>query len=382
MKRNKIKLIESVRFLSKEKKCLLMHFLTIFVLIGNLDAQTPQIWPTEISFNYDEGGSSNDAVTIKKNASTSISIPEYIKDSRNESCAYIKSQSNHKIKVKFSSNNSNINYLVKATVISGTGIGNVCEMFVAPCDLNKTLTIDLDGFIPASVGKRTFTWKWEATALPINSPYCPITCTSINTTHTYYTLLSTPQAPMSVPWTDVLEYSCIWASGLSDNINIIGTLTTCLYSQSGLVYDEFQTHYEFVGWPPIKFEFNLTDFLIEWNKADCQDCSMFLSILSSSIGASLYQTRRIDGGFYTKRIIPIGNENETTKSWNFHQIGWLNNVYDPALKLVNTFPVIPININISNPYKTDLYEGGVWSPQDAFVLGQTDPYWNVPTEVK
>jgi len=68
-----------------------------------------------------------------------------------------------------------MNYPVKATVISGTGIGNVCEMFVAPCDLNsKVFTIELQGAIPDSVGKRTFTGKWEATALPINSPYCPV----------------------------------------------------------------------------------------------------------------------------------------------------------------------------------------------------------------
>jgi hypothetical protein len=61
-----------------------------------------------------------------------------------------------------------MNYLVKATVISGTGIGNICEMFVAPCDLNTTVfTIELSGSIPGSVGKRTFTWKWEATALSL-----------------------------------------------------------------------------------------------------------------------------------------------------------------------------------------------------------------------
>ena len=380
MKLRKNRLICVVLLMPLMKKHILLLFISI-ILLSTLSAQTPQIWPVEISFNY-EGGSSNDAVTIIKNASSAISVPEYVKNSRNESCAYIKSQTSHKIKVKFSSNNSNMNYIVKATVISGTGIGNVCEIFVAPCDLNKTLTIDLSGSIPASIGKRTFTWKWEAIALPINSPYCPITCTSANTTHSFYTLLSAPQSPMNTPWSEVLDYSCVWASGLSDNNNIIGALTTYLYSNSGLVYDGYQSHYENVGWPPTKFVFNLTDFLNEWNKADCQDCSMFLSILSSSLGASLNQTRRIEGSFHTKKIMPIGNENETTASWNFHQIGWLNNVWDPTIKLVNTFPVIPININISNPYKTDLYEGGIWSPQDAFVLGQTDPYWIVPTEIK
>jgi len=237
MKRNKNRLIGAMRLLPKVKKCLLMLFLAIFSLIGKLDAQTPQIWPVEISFNYESSSTNNDAVTIRKNASTKIPVPEYIKDSRNESCAYIMGQSNRKIKVKFNSNNSNMNYIVKATVISGTGIGNSCEIFVAPCDLNSTVfTLELSGFIPNSIGKRTFTWKWEATALPINSPYCPIACTSVNTTHTYYTLLSTPKAPMPEPWTNVLDLACIWASGQSSDYSVISSITEGSYNNLGKKY--------------------------------------------------------------------------------------------------------------------------------------------------
>lgn len=387
MKRNKNRLIGVIHFLSRENKCLLMLSLTIFALIGNLDAQTPKIWPTEISFNY-EGGSSNDAITIKKNASSTISAPEYIGSessvTKNENCAYIKSQSNRKIKVKFNSNNINMNYLVKATVISGAGIGNICEMFVAPCDLNTTeFTIDIQGTIPSSVCKNTFSWKWEATALPTSSPYCPITCTYVSTTHTFYTMLATPQTPMSTPWTDVLEYACVWASGQSTNSNVLYYLCNNLYNNSGLDYDGNQSHYDYISYPFQKFKFNLTDFLSEWNKADCQDMSMFLSILSSSVGAYLNQTRRIQGSFSTKSIDPVGTTyGWGTTSWNFHHIGWLNNIYDPCIRLNSSSPYIPINSNINSPYKTDLYNSGTWSPQNAFILGQTDPYWGLPTEIQ
>ena len=213
MEKNKNRLIGTIRLLPLVKKGLSISLFISTALIGTLNAQTPQIWPTEISFNY-EGGSAYDAITIRKNASTDITVPEYKKDVRNENCAYIRSQSNRKIKVKFNSNNSNMNYLVKATVISGTGIGNVCEMFIAPCDLNSTVfTVELSGSIPGSVGKSTFTWKWEATALPINSPYCPVTCTSVNTEHTYYTLLSIPKSPETTPRADILDYACEWANG-------------------------------------------------------------------------------------------------------------------------------------------------------------------------
>ena len=215
MKRNKLKLriLTSVEQITKFN---LLLFFICFALPFTIKAQTPQIWPAEISFNF-ESGNANDAIQIKENAANTISAPEYIKDSKNENCAYIKSQGNRKIKVKFGSNNSNMNYLVKATVISGTGLGNICEMFVAACDLNSTVfTIDLQGSVPGTVGKNTFTWKWEATALPVGSPYCPVTCTYVNTQHTFYTLFAIPLAPMTEPWTQVLDYACVWASGDND----------------------------------------------------------------------------------------------------------------------------------------------------------------------
>jgi hypothetical protein len=237
MKRNKNRLVGATSIMAFVNKRLLLLLFAKFALFGVVVAQTPQIWPVEISFNYESGSTNNDAVTITKNESTLISIPEYVKDSRNESSAYIKSQSSRKIKVKFNSNNSNMNYLVKATTISGTGIGNVCEMFIAPCDLNKVLTIELSGSIPGNVGKRTFIWKWEATALPINSPYCPITCTPVNTEHTYYTLLSAPVAPSVIPLTSILDYACTWANGKSDANSIC----------SDILKNGFNSHYTWDG---------------------------------------------------------------------------------------------------------------------------------------
>jgi hypothetical protein len=314
MEKNKNKLIEAIHLLPKEKKCLLMLFLTIFALIGNLDAQTPQIWPTEISFNYDANSNTYDALNIQKNASTSISVPEYVKDLRNENCAYIMSQNSRKIKVKFNSNNSNINYLVKATVISGTGIGNICETFVAPCDLNsKVFTIELSGSIPNNVGKRTFTWKWEATALPINSPYCPITCTSVNTTHTFYTLLATPQAPMSTPWTDVLDYACVWASGESSFSNATTKITESLYV-SGFDYETSAGASRYGGWTV----FNLTQFLSELGNSydvNCLDMGKAVTTFANSIGCNIFLTT-FSGGFALNCIDPIGLPSPTNNTFS------------------------------------------------------------------
>jgi hypothetical protein len=288
MKRNKNKLIGTKYSQTYIKGRNSIFFLICFALPVLLNAQTPQIWPAEISFNY-EGGSTNDAIAIKNNASSTISAPEYIKDSKNESCAYIKSQGNRKIKVKFNSNNSNMNFLVKATVITGTGLGSICEMFVAPCDLNTTVfTIDVQGTIPSSVGKNTFTWKWEATALPISSPYCPITCTSVNTTHTFYTLLSTPQAPLNTPWSEVLDYSCVWASGQTSNTGVMQKIVEGLYNNTGFLYDINSGTPRYTSYSTQSF--NLTSMLSEIGGSqiivNCYDMGKAVKIFANILGCN------------------------------------------------------------------------------------------------
>src|SRR3989304_92345 len=100
MKRDKNKLIGAKFDRGVTRFCLLTSFMFYIGFHSILCAQSVSIWPVEISFNY-EAGSTNDAIDIQKNASTGITVPEYKKDVKNENCAYIRSQSNRKIKVKF-----------------------------------------------------------------------------------------------------------------------------------------------------------------------------------------------------------------------------------------------------------------------------------------
>lgn len=44
-------------------------------------------------------------------------------------------------------------------------------------------------------------------------------------THNYYTVLDTPVAPMSKPWTEVLDYSCDWAANNTTSVACIESLT-------------------------------------------------------------------------------------------------------------------------------------------------------------
>lgn len=347
----------------------------------------PTISVYSISFNY-ESGNSNDALAIKKNNSTSIPVPEWLTGSRNERFAYLKGQPNRKVRAQFyiePSGYYNSNIDVYASV-SGDGIGyiNLNTVYFQGSQYSTPKVMTCQSSISGSVNKKSFSWNWYVDLINGNELEEPIYI-GMTGSHTYYILLDTPQQPMSIPWTDVLDYACVWAAWKTTSSSALEALTTKLYNNSELYYDGGQSHYEYDRWPnPTKFEFNLTRFLDEWDKADCQDCGMFLSILSGSIGASLTQSRRIQGYFSTKNICAIGWSSTRWEStgWNFHHIGWLNNVYDSSVKLKQSSPYLPINKDINNPYKTDLYDSGSWSPKNAFRLGQTDPYWNVPTYIK
>jgi hypothetical protein len=296
--------------------------------------------------------------------------------------------------VKFSTNTANTNFIVKVTCI-GQGLGASCEIFVASCDLmsnNETaFIINLNGTLPSTIGIYDFTFNWEATALPVNAPYCPVACTPVQTDHSYYVLLANPRAPMAEPWHRVLEKSCEWAYGIDDEMEAIEALTSYLYHESGLEYNtEFYSHY--YSDPPAPFAtkriFDLTNLLDQWTTVDCQDCSIFLTILSGSLGAPLVKTRRITGPFLTKSIDLIGENLSWQENvyWYFHQVAWLDNVYDPTIMLKHYLSpdYLPINVDIDNPYKTDLkkYVNDPWLPYEPFIIGNTDPFYNLPSIIE
>jgi len=360
----------------------LITFLVYGFCVQDLFGTDISVWPNEIKFDYDRSSYTYDALTIRENASNRVTVPEWKKDVRSNKIAYIKGYSNRKIQVSFDSNCQTMHLIINLTVTGGIGIGTVCNFFVANYTKLDFITLTLDGTLLQYVGEKDFIWRWEVYAIPIGTSYCA--ATSINSTsHSYYVLYSNPINPMTEPWVEVLDYACDWASGQYTNSGVLSTLCHGLYHSSGLDYNGGQTHYEYISWPSQKFEFNLTRFLYEWDEADCQDMSMFLSILSSSLGASLNQTRRIQGSFTTKSICPVGpTYGWITVTWNFHHVGWLNNIYDSSIRLNSSSPYIAVNANIDNPYKADLYNSGTWSPQNAFILGQTDPYWDVPTDIK
>jgi hypothetical protein len=318
-------------------------------------------WPYEIEFNY-EAGYTNDALLIKVDDDTDITTPEWkYSPSRNEKIAYIKGQTDRKIKVKFDSNRDSMHLLINVTVKTGTGIGVICNQFIQDYEKKEFVTLTLDGNIPSTVGKNTFTWEWEIYAISKESNYCSsYGSTNVESTHTYYVLYGNPQAPMAVPWTDVLDYSCDWASGESTAANITQEVTEGIFligdTDGDIDYDYPYGYRQYSSSTGYR-TFDLTSFLSDIDSesdvtVNCSDVANLFNIFVASLGLSGQSKRLIKDNspyyFYTNSINPIGTPGWENFSWGYHHVGWYNNlVDDPCIKVNFNNPLLPYNMSQS-----------------------------------
>lgn len=347
-------------------KCCLAVILFMVSSGYSVFATDVSIWPKEIEFDYDRSSYTYDAITIKSSSSTRIAVPEYQHSVRSNEVAYIKGYSNRKIKVSFDANCTNMHLLINLTVISGTGIGTVCNYFVDNYTKLDDITLTLSGSIPSTVGEREFTWRWEVYAIPIGSSICAATTYS-DTDHSYYTLLAAPQSPVAEPWTPVLDLTCDWASGKTTEAQVVEEITKGAYSY-------FDQHKDYSGWDTHAAcsTFNLTGFLnATWG--DCRDLSAVVQVFTWMMGGSSTRVIMINDprgdieDFDYNAIDPFGdNQGWHTGNWNFHQVGWYNNVYDACMRIKQSDPRVAVNENVYGSYKTDLRDSGAWSPKTPF----------------
>lgn len=310
---------------------------------------------THIKFDHTAGDTS-DGIDIRENNSTDITVPEWVKDGQNKPAAYKKS-TNVTIKAKFSvSPGSVTSAKIKATTSDGI-LGNLGEQTVSFSNgVSDYVSFTPTNSTPSSVDKDTVTWQWKVS--DVNGSGSSEVDINSSGAHTIYTLLGTPQSPMTEPWTEVLDYACVWANDKASESAAVTPITTNAYNNLGKNYDGTGTHTS-------GKTFNLTSFLSA-NWADCQDMSATVNVFTRAIGGTTTNVRKIDGPFNYKSIDPVGSPGWDTDAWNFHQVGNYSGVYDACLRLNQSNPRIPTGENVNGSYKTDLYDSGTWDPKAPF----------------
>ena len=239
-------------------KTLTVVFLSSIFLQSSLCTNYATVNLSQIQFNYEEGHT-NDAIKITENKNDSINDPEWRGHLFTDLFAYFIGQSNRKIKVKFTTA-CDVHMFISISS-SGGGIGETCEFFVANYESGDWVTINLEGSVPSSVGKRTIIWSWEISTISLNPSYCSKSSTTFSTDHSYYTLFAAPQAPMEVPWTDVIDLVFDMTGYESSVSSAAEEIVEGIYNNSGFLYDvelelndsKYTTHGD--------YDFNLTTML-------------------------------------------------------------------------------------------------------------------------
>ncbi|MEW6507236.1 MAG: hypothetical protein AB1432_05765 [Bacteroidota bacterium] len=271
-----------------------------------------------ISFNYNTGSYSEDALSIIPGYGGSVIQREWDNGgSTNLKFAYIKSQTNRKIQVQFWHNQNqsqSYNFAIGAAASEGISFGDVPYATVSfPSNNNgysEIRTYQLNGTVAGSVGKRYVKFAWWCVNEALSMGYTG--------NHYYYTLLDAPQAPMGIPWTSVLDYACVWASGQTSAENAATNITNSLYT-SGFDYETGSGAPRYGGWS----SFYLTQFISELGSAyevNCLDMGKAVTTFGNAVGCDLNLTT-FSGTFALNCIDPIGTPAPTNNPFSSPLIG-------------------------------------------------------------
>ena len=335
----------------------IVPFILLNMIVCFGKSQDLKIIPVAVIFDC-ETGHTNDALTLLEGYNDYADIPEYNLGYHNNPVAYVMNQPNRKIEVSFKDDNTNgysgVAHLILKLSKSGGiySVGEVCNLFVPNYDFgnsSESTGVSLAGAFPESVGKHSYQWKWEIYAIPVNSTNRCAAWNTSYTSHTFYTVLAEPKAPMATPWIDVLDLACVWASGQTTAVNAAQKVTEGIYNMGDtdgdIDYDEFP-NYTSISNARL---FNLTGFLYSIEnrssvQVNCDDVANFFNICTLALGLDSESKRilkQIQPAFITNQIDPIGlGDILYTRTWSKHHYGWFDGmVFDPCLKIGTSLPI-------------------------------------------
>lgn len=238
---------------------------------------------SSLTFNHDTTSITNSAMNIRINRDYEILIPEYnhyfgIFGFTSKSAYAIEETTKQLVTVKtqFRRTGSSTPSPTIATTYEirasrGGILGSIDTLQVSfPANV---VEVELDVPIAnrdfSKVGKYYCTWNWEYRLLGFDEWN-----SMPSTSHNIYLVLRNPQSPWSQdfgssynPWTDLLDKSCVIASGTKEDHFVTMALTKSINSNYNLKYDIMfgAPRYEFVY---SGYQFNLTnwiDYVLEGN---------------------------------------------------------------------------------------------------------------------
>lgn len=363
-----------------------------------------------IKFNHNTNSISNDAITIRRNKTQTINVPEWVDGisvvAEDSLAAYAINETQGNIitiQARFQTSDPDIvSAEIRAVdpsanppgasgcigwfiqlfwLIFKAFFGNVLGSVKArPVSFSNGDS----GFVTfellntkignAGVGIHFTEWHWQY-RLPKNRAWKNIQITK----HKIYIILEAPKSAWnqtagsdSLPWTEVLDYSCSWALGAKTKDEAAGKITEQVYAlgTSILEYDcpgNGDRHYATYA-----DSFNCTKFLerlkgLNGNGkyVNCTDCATIVSTFANILGCDLWSSR-MQWGFKLNPLLAIGSNTWQTacgwSSFSYHEVAWKNNcdtndeVFDACLQVDGDAdpdnaphtPLLPVNLKFGD----------------------------------
>lgn len=341
-----------------------------------------------IKFNHDTGSHRKDAMNIRRNATQTVTVPEWRRGittaPEDSPAAYsIADTEGNTLSIRANLRRNGDLGDVEVRAVDpavdpprpGGCVGIIIRILLA---LVRALTGNVLGEVKArsvtfgpdgetgfiefqlenvalwsrGVGVRTTEWRWQYRTSGGS-------WTDFDTSkHRVYSVLSSPTAPWqqtpysasnkALPWTEALDKACTWAVLASDPVKAGEMVTRAIYNlgPSVVTYDcpgGGATHYAMGS------SFNLSAFLDRLAGGygngyyvNCTDCATFTSTFSNLLGVDLWQSR-MQWSFGLNPLLAIGSSTwQPACGWSgfsYHEVAWTgacdvgDRVYDACLQV-------------------------------------------------
>jgi hypothetical protein len=325
----------------------------------------PSVSLSAIRFNHDTTSSSNSAFNIRKNFTRNVDVPEWDPtDTRPEDApaAYaIQETTGHTITIqaRFAIGTAS-NVQMQMQALGGGILGAIDPITVTfrggtsnPAFV--TIPLNHQTIAAAGVSRQDITWTWQ---------YRPASggnwTTMATTHHRIYTVLKVPSAPWTqagypgntqLPWTDVLDYACVWAAGAKTYDSAAAAVTTKVNQSLGLKYDMSSGASVYVD---IDHALGLEVFLCtqfvrmlaggvgKGKVVNCTDCATIVATFANILGCELNEST-MAANFQLNQIIAIGQPTWGYPNWgssfSYHEVAWMgansytSPLYDACLQV-------------------------------------------------
>lgn len=324
----------------------------------------PSVTLASIAFDYNLSGTTGDALTIRKNYGSNISLPEWVPGKalpEDAPCAYaldLIAGNTPTIEVVL-----NIPTPTTPTIViraTGGGILGAIDptsvTFGSATSVTQILSLSNQTLAAGGVQRADVTWNWQYQE--DGGTWKDMATTQ----HRVYVILEKPCNPwkqtsnrtnQQLPWTEVLDYACTWAAGANNIDDILSKVTTKVNSGIGLVYDTSGGKSVYTGNNGGLNRFLCTRFIHFLNTGkgngktvNCTDCATIVTTFANILGADVMEAIMNPwpgtGGFSCNQILAIGTTKWKTPfnngRFSYHEVAWTDAgfltdfIYDACLQ--------------------------------------------------